>query len=135
MGITAPQQLRQTIDAAVAQAKLTDVHTHLYPPCFGDLLLWGIDELITYHYLIAETFRWVEMPYADYRRMPKRDQADLIWKTLFLDNSPIAESCRGVLTALRKLGLDAASRDLVAYRSYFSKMTVAEYVDPVFEVG
>jgi len=135
MGITAPQQLRQTIDAAVAQAKLTDVHTHLYPPCFGDLLLWGIDELITYHYLIAETFRWVEMPYADYRRMPKRDQADLIWKTLFLDNSPIAESCRGVLTALRKLGLDAASRDLVAYRSYFSKMTVAEYVDTVFEVA
>ena len=24
-----------------------DMHTHLYPPGFGDLMLWGIDELVT----------------------------------------------------------------------------------------
>jgi hypothetical protein len=135
MAITTAQQLKQTIDNAVAQAKITDVHTHLYPPSFGNLLLWGVDELVTYHYLIAETFRWVETSYGDYWRMSKRDQADRIWQTLFLENSPIAESCRGVLTVLQKLGLDVASRDLSAYRDYFVKTTVERYVDTVFEIA
>ena len=34
-----------------------DIHTHLYDPAMGKLLLWGIDELVTYHYLVAEVFR------------------------------------------------------------------------------
>ena len=135
MAITTAAQLKQTIHRAVSDVKLTDVHTHLYPACFGDLLLWGIDELITYHYLIAETFRWVELPYADYWRMSKREQADLIWRTLFLENSPVAESCRGVLTVLRKLGLDVSSRNLPAYRDYFANTTVEAYIDTVFEAA
>ena len=31
-----------------------DIHTHLYEAAFGELLLWGIDELLIYHYLVAE---------------------------------------------------------------------------------
>ncbi|MGD0114106.1 MAG: glucuronate isomerase [Armatimonadota bacterium] len=135
MPITTPQHLKQTVDDAVARAKITDVHTHIYPPSFSDLLLWGVDELITYHYLIAETFRWTDMSHADYWRMAKRDQADLIWRTLFLENSPLAESCRGILTVLQKLGLDVASRDLTTYRSYFANTTVEQYVDTVFEIA
>jgi hypothetical protein len=135
MAITDARQLRHVIDKTVKDVKITDVHTHIYPACFGDLLLWGIDELVTYHYLIAETFRWVEMPYEDYWKLPKREQADLIWKTLFLDNSPVAESCRGVLTLLQKLGLDVSSRDLPAYRNYFAQTTVEAYIDKVFDVA
>jgi hypothetical protein len=41
MPITDANQLRTTVRKAVADVKLTDVHTHLYPPCFGDLLLWN----------------------------------------------------------------------------------------------
>ncbi|MCJ7751314.1 MAG: glucuronate isomerase, partial [Armatimonadetes bacterium] len=95
MPITDANQLRTTVHKAVADVKLTDVHTHLYPPCFGDLLLWGIDDLITYHYLVAETFRWIDMPYEDYWNLSTSQQADLIWKTLFLENSPLSESNRG----------------------------------------
>ncbi len=135
MAITDANHLRITVHKAVADVKLTDVHTHLYPPCFGDLLLWGIDDLVTYHYLVAETFRWIDMPYDDYWKLSTRDQADLIWKTLFLDNSPVSESNRGVLTVLGKLGLDLASRHLAAYRSYFEKLAPEQYVDIVFQTA
>ncbi len=33
------------------------MHTHLFPPAFGDLSRWGIDNLLTYHYLVAEVMR------------------------------------------------------------------------------
>ncbi len=135
MPITSLEHLRQSVDVAVAEAKVTDVHTHLYPPCFGEMLLWGVDDLITYHYLIAEMFRWVEMPYEDFWRLTKREQADLIWRTLFLENSPVAESCRGVLTVLEALNLDVASRNLTSYRDYFDRLKVKDYVDTVFELG
>jgi hypothetical protein len=135
MSITGAQQLRQAVETAVARVKITDVHTHLCPPCFGDLLLWGIDDLITYHYLIAETFRWAEMPYQDYWKLSKREQADLIWRTLFVDNSPVSESNRGVLTVLEALGLDVTSRDLASYRRHFEKLKVEDYVNTVFELA
>jgi len=135
MPIADANQLRTTVHKAVADVKLTDVHTHLYPPCFGDLLLWGIDDLITYHYLVAETFRWIDMPYEDYWNLSTSQQADLIWRTLFLENSPVSESNRGVLTVLDTLGLDLASRDLAAYRSYFEKLTPEQYVDIVFQTA
>lgn len=135
MRIASTQQLQQIVDRTVTEAKVTDVHTHLYPPCFGDLLLWGIDDLITYHYLIAETFRWVELPYQHYWQLSKREQADLIWRTLFLENSPIAESNRGVLTVLEALGLDVSTRDLASYRRHFQNLRVEDYLDTVFELG
>ena len=67
--------------------------------------------------------------------MSKKEQADLIWKTLFIDNSPYSEACRGVLTVLNKLGLDTGKRDLEAYRQYFAGKTMEEYVDQVFEIS
>lgn len=42
---------------ALASTPFIDIHTHLYPPSFGDVGLWGIDALLTYHYLEAEVFR------------------------------------------------------------------------------
>jgi hypothetical protein len=127
--------IRKAVDRAVAGVKITDVHTHLYTPDFGPLLLWGVDELLSYHYLVAETLRWLDMPYYEFWGLPKREQADLIWQTLFIDHSPYSEACRGVLTVLDKLGLDVASRDLRAFRGYFDEFEVEDYVDKVFEVA
>lgn len=112
---------------------ITDIHTHLYDPCFGDLLLWGVDELLTYHYLVAETFRWVEIPYAEFWKLSKPAQADLVWKTLFIDHAPISEACRGVLTALKRLGLDTRKRNLDAHRRFFAKQKVEKHVDLCFK--
>ncbi len=114
MGITGQDELKRAVQSAVAEAEVTDVHTHLYPPSFGDMLLWGVDELITYHYLIAEVFRYTDMSYDDFWQMPKREQADLIWRHLFEENSPYSEACRGILTTLQLLGLEVGARDLAA---------------------
>ena len=64
--------LEATVRDAVREQPVWDFHTHLYPPTFGTpfsgsakgadpkgLMLWGIDELLTYHYLVAEVFRVV----------------------------------------------------------------------------
>lgn len=135
MKSAASLDLDQMVQSAVEETKITDIHTHIFSPRFGDLLLWGIDELLTYHYLVAETFRFIDMPYESFWRMTKQEQADLVWRTLFVEHSPISEACRGVLTVLSKLGLDVQARDLSAYRDYFRSKTVDGYVDVAFELA
>lgn len=125
--------IREVVARVVARTPVTDIHTHLYAPAFGPLLLWGIDELLTYHYLVAEVMRVTNIAYDAFWALSKKQQADLIWRELFLERSPIGEACRGVLTALDQLGLDVASRDLEAYRGYFADRSVADHVDTIFK--
>ncbi len=126
------KELREMVSAVVRATPVTDMHTHLFAPAFGDLLLRGVDELLTYHYLIAEFFRASEMPYDAFWSLSKRQQADAIWNTLFLENAPLSEACRGVLTVLHRLGLDVAARDLDAYRAWHAAQDAAGFVDIVF---
>src|SRR6185503_17170872 len=104
------------IEEIVMSTPVTDIHTHLYEPVFKELLLWGIDDLLTYHYLVAEVFRYLDMPYEKFWSLPKTAQAELIWDHLFIQHSPISEACRGVLTTLHALGLDVKKRDLNSLR-------------------
>ncbi len=131
--IVTTEALRTAVLEAVNSQRVTDIHTHLFSPPFGELLLWGIDELLTYHYLIAEVFRKSDVSYPRFWAMTKAEQADLIWQTLFIENSPISEACRGVVTTLNELGLDVSSRKLQDYRDYFADMTVEAFIDTVFE--
>ncbi len=113
-----------------------DLHTHLYSARFGDLLLWGFDELVTYHYLIAEVCRTNRSVSPDeFYAMSKREQADHVWQSLFIDESPISEARRGVLTCLQAYGLDVESRDVEQYREFFASTTVEEHIDRVFELA
>ena len=125
--------LKTAVFDAVNSQSVTDIHTHLFSPPFGELLLWGIDELLTYHYLIAEVFRKSDVSYQQFWAMTKTEQADLIWQTLFIENSPISEACRGVVTTLSEFGLDVGSRNLQDYRAYFADTTVEAFIDTVFE--
>jgi len=123
------------IEEIVMSTPITDIHTHLYEPVFTELLLWGIDELLTYHYLVAETFRYLDMPYDKFWAMSKTQQADLIWDTLFIQHSPVSEACRGVLTTLQLLGLDVKRRDLPALREYFKSQNVDDYITKCMELA
>src|SRR5258706_9848140 len=95
-----PAALRSLVTDVIARTPVFDIHTHLYDPAFGELLLWGIDELLVYHYLIAEGFRQFDLSYDEFWELSKSQQAEAIWKALFLEHSPISEACRGVLTVL-----------------------------------
>jgi hypothetical protein len=125
--------MRLRVREALARTPVTDIHTHVYAPAFGSLLLWGIDELLNHHYLIAETLRWGEVTPAEFWEMGRREQADLVWKTLFLDHSPVSAAAEGLLETLRALGLDVESRDLEAFRAFFAAQTPEAIVDRVFE--
>jgi hypothetical protein len=123
------------VEEIVLSTPVIDVHTHLYDPAFKDLLLWGIDDLLVYHYLVAEAFRFSDIPYEKFWALSKTLQADLIWDALFLQNSPISEACRGVLTTLHALGLDVKKRDLAAVRGWFRDQRVEDYVTRCMELG
>jgi len=136
MAIRTKEQLRDFVHETVRTTPITDIHTHLFTEAFGDLLLWGIDELLTYHYLVAETLRFhPQLPYESFWAMSKREQADLVWQTLFIDHTPYSEACRGVLTVLCKLGLDVESRDLASYRAYFEATPLNEHIANIFRLA
>ena len=134
--------LRKTVERAVFQTPVVDLHTHLYPPQFGELNQWGVDHLITYHYLIAEFFRYgPDISPDEFFALPLEKQADRIWRTLFVENTPISEACRGVLTCLRNLGIDASDRTLKNIREAYSDMVAgakdpaAAFAERVFETS
>src|SRR5262245_47629393 len=132
---TAPGHLAKKVEQAVASTPVDDIHTHLYDPAFGELLLWGIDELLTYHYLIAEVFRFLSIPYEKFWGSSKKEQAELIWEQLFIQHSPISEACQGVLTTLNRLGLDVKKRDLAAVRKWFANWKPEEYTTRCMELA
>jgi hypothetical protein len=123
------------VDQAMASTPVYDLHTHLYPANFGPLMLWGIDELLTYHYLIGETIRATAIPYERFWALGQSQQSDLIWRTLFVEHAPISEACRGVVTVLNRLGLDPNARNLEDYRAYFRGLKAADYVDTVLRLS
>jgi hypothetical protein len=143
--------IAQAVRSALIRQPVVDMHTHLYPPSFGTppagrsgradpagLLLWGIDELLTYHYLVAEVFRVVpasRLPYEEFWKWPKRQQADHIWKNLFIDRAPISEACRGVLTTIQKLGLDPSDPTPDRWRRFFDEQDPSNYIDRVMQIA
>ena len=126
-------ELRAKVEEIVKNIPLVDIHTHLFPPAFGGMMLRGIDELLTYHYLVAETLRYKPEKTEEFWRLPLTAQADLVWETLFLERSPVSEACRGVLTTLKLLGFDTSRRSLAEYREYFAGLTPEDHVDLVFK--
>ncbi len=116
-------------------APVTDIHTHLFDPAFKDLCLWGIDELLTYHYLVAESARYIKLPQEKFFALSKAEQADMIWEELFLKHSPISESCRGILTTLNAFGLDVKKRDLNSIRSWFAEQNAGEHITRCMELA
>eukprot|EP00698_Gefionella_okellyi_P013339 TRINITY_DN3644_c0_g1_i4.p1 TRINITY_DN3644_c0_g1~~TRINITY_DN3644_c0_g1_i4.p1 ORF type:complete len:918 (-),score=152.77 TRINITY_DN3644_c0_g1_i4:306-3059(-) len=124
---------------AVQNVRVIDLHTHLFPAAHGQLMLWGIDELLTYHYLVAETFMTARTSLTEeaFFALSKRDQADIVWKQLFVDRSPISEASRGVLTTLSALGLSelVTRRDLAGIRAWFDQQDPDLYMQRVFAVA
>ena len=128
-------QIAGWVDDAIAHTPIYDLHTHLYPAGFGSYMMWGIDALLTYHYLIAETVRATNIPYNQYWTLTQSQQADLNWKTLFVDRAPVSEACRGVVTVLHRLGLDLSSKSLADYRGWYASQKPAELVGKVFDLA
>lgn len=134
-GLLARQEIPAVVDEIVSTTEFIDIHTHLFPPAFGKLGLWGIDELLTYHYLEAELFRSSELRPADYWQLTKTAKADAIWRHLFLENSPISEATRGVIAVLSAFGLPTDSPDLSEARVFFNSQALEPHIQKVFQLA
>ena len=126
--------LEKTIDKYLDETPIYDIHTHLYNESFGSLLLWGIDELLVYHYLLAEANRYNPMPVEKLWAMSKKEMAEYVWKTVFIDHTPISESAQGLLTTLKVLGCPV-TKDLPKIREFFSSFSTEEYIDKIFALS
>ncbi|WP_201007954.1 glucuronate isomerase [Paenibacillus glycanilyticus] len=137
LAIESVSAMKETVGRLAMTMPVTDMHTHLFSADFGNLLLWGIDELLIYHYLISESFRWADdrESYDAFWAMSKREQADWIWNKLFIEHSPISEAANGFITILHRLGLDVSSRNLNDYREALASRTTAEQVDEVLRIS
>jgi hypothetical protein len=127
--------IAQWVTTSVDQTAVFDLHTHLFPLAFKKLVLWDIDDLLTYHYLIAETLRLSDISYEAFWGMTKAQQAQHIWQTLFVENPPLSEACRGILTVLARLGIDTSSRDLNAIRRHFPASEMQRFFDRTFQIA
>lgn len=129
--------LTAAVRRAVETTVVTDVHTHLFPPSHGEMLLWGADEVLTYHYLVAELFTVAprNLTYEKFFSLPKPAQADLVWEHLFLKRGALSEAARGAITTFNRLGLDVAGRDLAGIRKWFAEQKIEEYLPKVFEMA
>jgi hypothetical protein len=128
-----PAQMRLHTTRIVEETPVFDMHTHLFPPAFGDLARWGIDDLVTYHYLVAELMRTADVRPDQFQRLPKPAQADLIWETLFVRNTPLSEATRGVIAVLSAFGLDPSAPDLREARAFFQGVRLTDHVTRVLE--
>jgi hypothetical protein len=133
--ITHTVDLRHQVEDVVSTTPVIDVHTHLYSSEFGGLNLFGIDELLTYHYLVAEMFRSSRVFPETFWRMTKTEQADLVWKTIFVENTPLSEAARGIITILNAFGLDPTTSSLAEARAFFRSRDVAEHLDKVLDIA
>jgi len=129
------RQLRQQVEEVISNTPVFDLHTHLFAPEFGTLNLFGIDELLNYHYLIAEFFRFSSLAPEDFWKLEKTKQSDLIWQTLFVENTPLSEATRGVVSILNTLGLDTRAADLREAREFFESQKPADYIEKVLKLA
>jgi hypothetical protein len=129
------EQISPAVEDVLAGTQFIDIHTHLFAPSLGKLGLWGIDELLTYHYLEAEFFRSSSSKPEHYFSLPKRQQADAIWQALFVENTPISESTRGVVAVLKAFGLPTDQSALNEARAFFESQPLESHIRRVFELA
>lgn len=134
-GVPTNSDLCFLVNEIVHSATVTDIHTHLFSPAFGAMSLYGIDDLLTYHYLVAEMFRSAKISPDEYWAKSKTDQADLVWRALFVESTPISEAARGIVTILTTFGLDSNANTLCEARAFFGSQNLKQHLDRVLEMA
>jgi hypothetical protein len=133
--LLAEAQIPAVVEDVLASTPFIDIHTHLYPPAFGKIGLWGIDELLTYHYLEAELFRSSSLKPEQYWNLTKPQQADTIWQALFVEKTPISEAARGVIAVLKAFDLPTDRADLTEARAFFQSRSIEAHIPNVLKLA
>ncbi len=129
------EEIGSSVESGLKSVRFIDVHTHLFKPTLGQLGLWGIDDLLTYHYLEAELFRSSDITPDAYWSLPKEQKAGAIWQALFVENPPLSEATRGVVAVLDAFGLPVQAANLNEAREFFATQNLEQHIDRVFELS
>ncbi|HYW72297.1 MAG TPA: hypothetical protein VE961_14770, partial [Pyrinomonadaceae bacterium] len=133
--LTDSTELRRQVNLIVSTAPVIDVHTHLFPPEFDNLFLQGIDDLLNYHYLVAEFFRSTGLSHSAFWKMSKTERADRVWRLMFVENTPLSEAACGIVSILQAFDLDPKATDLEDARAFFSSVDLREHFDRVLSMA
>jgi len=112
---------------------ITDIHTHLFPPSHTSFFKHGIEELLTYHYLVSEYLTRTGVEPAHFFQKPTDHQAADIWKTLFVENLPISEACQGVLSVLKQLRVNPHVTDFNVLKKKYPALRPLEWEKLIFK--
>jgi len=128
---TSIDNVLEIVRSEVETVSIFDMHTHLFMPALGSLVLTGIDDILTYHYLEAEFFRVSERTPESYWALSKPERADAIWHHLFVERAPLSEAARSVITILRAFDLPTDSSGLREARTFFAARDPIRHVQDV----
>jgi hypothetical protein len=67
--------------------------------------------------------------------MNKAERADLVWQTLFVDNTPLSEAGRGIISILEALDLDTRAPNLERIRTFFRSRDLRDHLDWVLRTA
>lgn len=101
----------------------------------------GVDALLTSPGIVDEFRRRRafersgDVPDAGLDSLAPNELADLVWRQLFLDHSPLSEPARTVLTSLGMLGFDPSSRDLWPHREASAALSREEIAAKAFRAA
>ncbi|WP_067935649.1 hypothetical protein [Alicyclobacillus kakegawensis] len=131
----ADADLASLVARVVDETPAFDMHTHLFAPEMGSLLLCGADEALNFHYLVSESFRVHHMPYHEFWGLSKAQRAEVVWNSLFRDTSPVSEAASGVVEIARAMGCDTGRLTLTALREALSDVPTAEYISRIMNLA
>ncbi len=126
---------RDMVHEIVMSAQITDMHTHLFPPSFKSLQMSGADNVLTYHYLIAESMRVGRISYESFFSMDLKAQAEFIWERLFQTITPLSEAASGVAQIAQMMGVHLRRDGLSGLREALTADADDAYVDKVLSLA
>mmetsp|Transcript_19548 Transcript_19548/g.59144 ORF Transcript_19548/g.59144 Transcript_19548/m.59144 type:complete len:512 (+) Transcript_19548:224-1759(+) len=141
-------KLAEAVTEEVDGADAVDVHAYCLAPEWGEALAkFGIDELLTAAYgdknlacsadLVAQYLSVADDTVESFRDLLPSEQADAVWRELFVRRSPLSDACSGVITTLEAIGLReaVAKRDLRQIREWYSGQDAAKFVDKAMRLA
>ncbi len=140
-----PEEIQSMVWDVVHSTPVVDIRCFVHPPEAGCAHVSGVDALLCSKQILREFFRSRALASGLHTDQSPTEEslqslspgeiADLVWRRLFLDSSPLSEPARTVLTTFGLFGMPMDSRDLGLFREKFAAMTVQERVDKTFAIA
>ena len=120
------KNLREELNKIINNTEIFDIHTHLFPSSFKTYYLSGIEEVLNYHYLIAELLTSTNITPNAFYDLNNKDRAKKIWEELFIKQTPVSEACKGVLTILSSFEIDYSSKSFDQINTEYLELNLSD---------